>query len=212
MKGRGMNRSNIRRAALGRFPLYLKYLKSIEHESETISASAISRALGLGDVQVRKDLAYLDVEGKPKIGFVTKTLTVALEKFLGHSSISNAVIIGAGKLGSALLNYEGFKEYGTDIIAAFSADCDEPRLSESGKWIYPMTAFTDFCRKQQIRIGIITVPKESAQEICDLLIKNGIGAIWNFAPVQLVVPDGIILRQENLALSLAYLNKSAYSI
>ena len=201
-----MKQTTITRAALGRLPLYLKYLKSRDAVGETVSATSIARSLGFGEVQVRKDLAAVSGAGKPKIGYRTEELISNIEAYLGCGGVSDAVIVGAGRLGRALLEYEGFRAYGLDIPAAFDID---PLLAgelPSGKAILPVDSLTDWCREHQVRIGIITVPDYAAQSVCDELISCGIEAVWNFAPVSLAVPEGVILQQENLALSLAHLN------
>ena len=201
-----MNGYSIPKATLGRLPQYLEYLKSLPETRRTISATAIAKALSLGDVQVRKDLASVCGAGKPKIGYETKALIERLEVCLGQKNHCRAILAGAGKLGRALLDYEGFSDYGLEIAAAF--DCDDAvGTSEAGKPIYPLEKMRDFCRENGIKIGIITVPKEAAQEVCDLMTENGITAIWSFAPINLKVPKGVALRQENLALSLAHLNQ-----
>ena len=116
-------------------------------------------------------------------------------------------LVGAGKLGKALLDYEGFSDYGLEISAAFDVSLDKPIASESGKIIYPMDEFDKFCSNGDIKIGIITVPKNSAQDVCNLMVKANITAIWSFSPEPLKVPDNVIVQHENLALSLAHLNK-----
>lgn len=202
-----LRQTEVSRATLGRIPIYLKYLKSIEDESKNISATAIARELGLGEVQVRKDLGTVSGVGRPKTGYKVSELIYSLEKFLGADKTENVVIVGAGKLGKALLGYKGFEDYGLHIIAAFDKIIKSPVTENGEKTIYPMDNFPLFCKQNNVKIGIITVPAESAQEICDLFVKNGIKAIWNFAPCSLSVPEGINIQYENMALSLAYLNK-----
>ena len=202
-----MNQNSVSRATLGRLPIYLKFLKSIESETKTISATAISKALEFGEVQVRKDLATVSNIGKPKIGYVTAELIESLEAYLGGNRKTKAVLVGAGKLGKALRDYEGFSDYGLEISAAFDVSLDKPIASESGKIIYPMDEFDKFCSNGDIKIGIITVPKNSAQDVCNLMVKANITAIWSFSPEPLKVPDNVIVQHENLALSLAHLNK-----
>ena len=185
--------------------MYLSYIKGLPEDApKNISATTIAEALQLNDVQVRKDLASVSSSGKPKVGYNVKDLIAELEAFLGYNDIDNAVIVGAGSLGKALLNYSGFKAYGFNIIAAFDL-CEEPTEFQ-GKTVFPIAQLESFCRKVNIHIGIITVPASSAQEICDLLVNSGIRAIWNFAPVHLVVPDGILVQNENMASSLALLS------
>ncbi len=197
--------TNISKHTLQRLPLYLSYIKALPEDSpKNISATTIAEALQLNDVQVRKDLASVSSSGKPKVGYNVKDLIAELEAFLGYNDIDNAVIVGAGSLGKALLNYSGFKAYGLNIIAAFDL-LNEPTEFQD-KTIFPVAQLESFCRKVNIHIGIITVPAQGAQEICDLLVKSGVRAIWNFAPVHLVVPEGILVQNENMASSLALLS------
>ena len=196
---------NISKHTLQRLPMYLNYIQGLPEDApKNISATTIAEALQLNDVQVRKDLASVSSSGKPKVGYNVKDLIAELEAFLGYNDIDNAVIVGAGSLGKALLNYSGFKAYGLNIIAAFDL-CEEPTEFQ-GKTVFPIAQLGSFCRKVNVHIGIITVPASSAQEICDLLVESGIRAIWNFAPVHLVVPDGILVQNENMASSLALLS------
>ena len=197
-----MNGYSIPKATLGRLPQYLQYLRDLP--SETISATAIAKGLLLGEVQVRKDLAAVSGAGKPKIGYERAKLICDIERHLGYESLTNAVLVGAGKLGRALLDYDGFEEFGVRIVAGF--DCNETALKKGAKDILPIRDIEVYCREHGVRLGIITVGQGSAQEVCDKLVASGIEAIWNFAPVTLKVPSGILLKQENLALSLAYLN------
>jgi len=194
---------------LQRLPTYLSYLKSLPDEgSINISAKTIADILGLGEIQVRKDLAAISSGGKPKIGYITKDLILNLEAFLGYNDVNDAIIIGAGKLGKALLLYNGFKDYGMNIVAAFDIDDSVIDTEESGKPILSLNKVKDLCHRMNIRIGIITVPAEFAQTVCDVLVDSGILAIWNFAPVHLNVPKNILIQNENLAASLAVLSKN----
>ncbi len=194
------------RATLGRLPVYLDYLKTLDTKAnENISATIIAKALGLGEVQVRKDLSAVSGAGRPKLGYKTKALIKRLEEVLGQKSVSKAVIIGAGKLGNALLEYNGFGNYGLQIAAAFDSNTDKIGKTNSGKDIFSIDKIEEYCREQEIKIGIITVPASEAQEMCNRLVNSGVTAIWNFAPCSICVPDGILLQHENLALSLAHL-------
>ena len=199
-----MNGCSIPKATLGRLPTYLEYLRSLPETRRTISATAIAKALSLGDVQVRKDLAAVSGAGKPRIGYETDNLINDIESHLGYERLTNAVLVGAGKLGRALLDYDGFEAFGVKIVAGF--DCNEKALKKGSKDILPIGEIGAFCRERGVRLGIITVGQGSAQDVCDKLVESGIEAIWNFAPVPLRVPSGVLLKQENLALSLAYLN------
>lgn len=199
-----MNGYSIPKATLGRLPQYLEYLRSLPEIRRTISATAIAKALSLGDVQVRKDLASVCGAGKPKIGYETDQLITDLESHLGYECLTNAVLVGAGKLGRALLDYDGFEDFGVKIVAGF--DCNETVLTKGTKDILPIRDIEVYCREHDVKLGIITVGQGSAQDVCDKLVESGVKAIWNFAPVTLKVPNEVLLKQENLALSLAYLN------
>lgn len=199
-----MNGYSIPKATLGRLPQYLAYLRSLPKIRRTISATAIAKALSLGDVQVRKDLASVCGAGKPKIGYETDKLITDIEIHLGYERLTNAVLVGAGKLGKALLDYDGFEDFGVKIVAGF--DRNETVLTKGTKDILPIRDIEVYCREHDVKLGIITVGQGSAQDVCDKLVESGIQAIWNFAPVTLKVPEGVLLKQENLALSLAYLN------
>ena len=198
----------ISRATLKRLPTYLSYLKALPSEaSANISATALAAGLHMGEVQVRKDQALESDGGRPKIGYNREHLIADIENFLGYGNSNDAVLIGAGKLGRALLGYGGFAEYGLNIVAAFDANDTLIGTTNGGKPIMHLSRLGEVCQRYKIKIGIITVPAEYAQGVCDLLIENGILAIWNFAPKHLNVPDGILVQNENMAASLALLCK-----
>lgn len=202
-----MKQVEVSRATMGRLPAYIRHLKSTRQNTENISSTSLAKELGLGEVQVRKDLGAVSGAGRPKTGYNVGELIAALEKFLGADENSRVVLVGAGKLGRALLDYSGFVDYGLDIIAAFDAAVNETQYSNSGKPIYSMDFLDHFCRDNNVRIGIIAVPSSSAQNVCDRLVDSGIRAIWCFAPCVLSIPPEIPVQYENMALSLAYLNK-----
>ena len=201
-----MERKEISKAVLKRLPAYLAYLKTIpEGASPNISATALSAALGMGEVQVRKDLAMVSSGGRPKVGYNRVGLIDDIEQFLGYDNTTDAVLIGAGKLGQALLGYRGFEAYGLNNLAAFDVDPPAAR-TEGGKPILPMEELEGFCRKNKVLMGIITVPAAQAQPVCDKLVQCGIKAIWNFANAHLEVPGNILVQYENMATSLAVLS------
>ena len=201
-----MERKEISKAVLKRLPGYLSYLKSLPDGTATyISATALANALGMGEVQVRKDLAMVSDGGRPKIGYLRESLIEDISQFLGYDNTTDAILIGAGKLGQALLGYIGFEAYGLNILAAFdakpAADC-----TDDGKPILHIDKLESFCKSHKVLMGIITVPAQFAQGVCDKLIACGIKAIWNFAPVHLDVPSNILVQNENMATSLAVLS------
>ena len=201
-----MERKEISKAVLKRLPGYLAYLKSIQ-DSPTpyISATSLANALGMGEVQVRKDLAMVSTGGRPKIGYLRESLIEDIEQFLGYDNTTDAVLIGAGKLGLALMGYKGFQEYGLNILAAFDR-APKLELTDDGQPVYNIDKLEKFCWDNKVLMGIITVPGESAQEACDKLIACGIKAIWSFAPAHLDVPPNILVQYENMATSLAVLS------
>ena len=201
-----MESKKISKSVLKRLPGYLAYLKSMpENSPPHISATALANALGMGEVQVRKDLAMVSDGGRPKVGYQREALIDDIEQFLGYDNTNDAVLIGAGKLGQALLGYPGFREYGLNIVAAFDAN---PAMTQTddGRPVYPVSRLEGYCRKHKVLMGIIAVPECYAQEVADQLIKGGIKAIWSFAPVHLDVPSHILVQYENMATSLAVLS------
>ena len=143
--------------------------------------------------------------GRPKIGYLRESLVDDIEQFLGYDNTTDAVLVGAGNLGRALMDYKGFEEFGLNIVAAFDANPVAER-TEGGKPIYPVEKLASFCRSHKILMGIITVPAENAQAVAYQLVAGGIKAIWNFAATYLDVPSNILIQTENMATSLAVLS------
>ena len=193
-----MNKKNLSRQALKRLPVYMSYLKTLEKmETEYVSSAAVAQALDLNDVQVRKDLAAVcKSSGIPKKGFAVRDLINGISDFLGYGSGNDAILIGAGNLGMALMSYRGFDNYGINIVAAFDT---RPEVIDNER-VYELSQIND------IKIGIITVPVDSAQRVCDMLVESGILAIWNFAPTHIKAPANILVQNENMASSLALLS------
>jgi len=208
MPDQNENRSPISIHTLERFPFYLNYLKSLNKENKkNVSASIIANALNYNEVMVRKDLAVLNSGGRPKIGYILEKLITDIETFLGYKNISEAVLVGVGHLGRALLSYKGFENYGLNIVAGFDINDAVIGTSVGEKQILPLHKMKNLCQRMHIHIGIITVPDKNAQDICNNMIDSGIQAIWNFSPVKLTVPDHILVQNENMAVSLAILSK-----
>lgn len=202
----------ISRKTLERLPIYHHYLeRKCREGAETISAPAIAQELQLNEVQVRKDLAVVArTAGKPKTGYMVKELIEDMEEFLGYHNTNQAVLVGVGSLGKALLSYSGFEQYGVEIVMAFDSDKRKMNTKTGGKMVLPMEKLENLCRRMNIHIGIITVPDKHAQEVCNRLVDGGVRAIWNFAPVHLSVPDHVLVQNENMAVSLAALSKYLY--
>ncbi len=198
----------ISKQALQRLPYYIRLLRELRENGTTVvAAPAIAARLGFNEVQVRKDLASMsDSRGKPKAGFIVEELINNMEETLGYHNSNDAVLVGAGSLGRALLGYGGFGECGINIVAAFDRDPALADHSLCGKTVFPIERLGEICTRMGIHIGIITVPAEAAQEVCDALVEAGVLAIWNFAPVRLNVPTDILVQNENMAASLALLS------
>lgn len=195
------------RATLGRLPAYLAHVRELREQGvSNTSATAIARALCLGEVQVRKDLSAISGTGKPKTGYRVEELITDMEDWLGYHNKRSAILVGAGKLGQALLDYDGFDTYGIHLLAAFDSDPAKLGVTDGGKPIYPLSLLDDYVAKHPPLIGILTVPQAAAQEALDRLAQSGVKTIWSFAAKPLKIPEGVWYQQENLALSLACLN------
>lgn len=199
-----MKKEYISQATLKRLPQYLRIIKDkINENVKNISSTEIATILRLNPIQVRKDLALVSrVDGKPGVGFNGEELIQDLEEVLNLNNITDAVIVGAGKLGQALLNYKGF-ENNLNILMAF----DNDKIKCDNKKIFFIDDMENLINKNNIQIGIITVPKENAQDVCDIMVNSGIKAIWNFAPINLKVPENIAVKNEDLSTSLVILLK-----
>ena len=199
-----METVKVSKKLLNRLPVYLNYLKSLPDDYENVSATVMARDLNLGDVQVRKDLAKVSAAGRRRTGRSRQQLILDIESYLDITTDTGTILVGTGKLGQALLDYNGFEESGMNLMAGFDLNPFADQTS-GGKPIYPLNRLESFCRHYNVHIGIIAVPPESAQEICDCLVSCGIKAIWNFAPVPLKVPNDVVVHSENLAVSLTAL-------
>ncbi|MFR3346754.1 MAG: redox-sensing transcriptional repressor Rex [Christensenellales bacterium] len=165
------------------------------------------RGLILNPIQVRKDLSQVSVaDGRPKLGFKVSELISDMENFLGYNNTKEAVLVGAGLLGKTLLSYNGFSKYALEIVAAFDVNPELVGKTINGKQIFPMSELAHIVRRMNIKMGIITVPRICAQEVCDLLVGAGVRGIWDFAPVHLDVPDYVAIKYEDLATSFLVLS------
>lgn len=203
---------SISKATIERLPLYLHYLQEENSKgAQYISSSVIAQNIAVSSVLVRKDLAFVASDpGRPRLGFLISRLIVDIEKFLGYDTISDAVVVGVGGLGRAFLGYEGFKNNGLNVMAAFDIDRALVGTSVVGKPILHLDDLEGFVRENKILLGIVTVPKSVAQEVVDKLVAAGVRAIWNFAPAPVRVPKDIVLKTEDLAASLAVLAGKLY--
>lgn len=198
------NTEGISKATVSRMPAYLRYLKGEAWKGvDYVSSAVIAKDMGLSAVGVRKDLAIVSsLQGKPRLGFQVEQLIADIEKSLGYHRWASAIVMGAGGLGRAILSYEGFENYGINVVAAFD-NAPEKIGSVGGKPVYPLERLNEIVVRSNVSVGILTVPRNVAQEACNQLVAAGIRSILNFAPVYLHVPEGITVKYEDLAVSLA---------
>ena len=189
-----------------RLPIYLRHLKLLQTRGrEVVSCTHIANDLGLTNTQVRKDLAATGIVGKPKVGYQVPELIDAIEGFLGWDNASDAFLVGAGHLGSALLGYQGFADSGLNILAAFDADPAKIGTTIHGREVFPIEKLYDLRDRMHVHIGVLAVPGPAAQEAANQMVLYGIRAIWNFTPARLDVPDSVIVENVSLLSSLAVL-------
>lgn len=198
----------ISKAILTRLPIYLRSLRNhFTAGEEIISSTVLADELDLNPVQVRKDLASVSSKaGKPRMGFNIAELINDITIFLGYDAVKDAILVGAGGLGKTLLSYSGFEKYGLNILMAFDTNEYIINREVNGKKILNLSKMQEIIKRLNIKLGIITVPKQYAQQICDLMIASGIKGIWNFAPTAIKVPDNIAIKNEDMAASLAILS------
>jgi redox-sensing transcriptional repressor len=193
---------------LKRLPQYLEVLHNLQKEGlEIVSATKIAELTGVHMTQVRKDLAFTGAIGVPKVGHKIDELKKAIELFLNWNDATTCFLVGAGHLGKALLGYQELTEKGLKIIAAFDNDETKFNTTVNGTTIFPLSKFENLAKRLKVHIGIITVPKASAQETADLMVANGIIAIWNFTPVSINVPEDIFVENIDMSASLAVLSR-----
>lgn len=190
-----------------RLPTYLYKLSEMRKAGISIVATPeLARYMNLGEIVIRKDLAVTGVTGQPGVGYKVKELIEAIKSYLNWDNASEAILVGAGSLGSALLGYEGFEEYGLKIIAAFDADPGKIGTEIHGRSVFGVERLEELVRRLQVRIGIICVPAAFAQEVADAMVAGGIRGIWNFANVSLKVPEEVVVQREVIAGGLAVLS------
>lgn len=192
---------------LKRLPLYLRLLRTMKEEGEEYaSGTVVAKELGLDPIVVRKDLAITGAVGRPRLGFPMDEIIQAIEEFLGWSNTSDAILVGVGNLGAALLGYKGIEQHGMRIVAAFDSDPKIIGTTVNGKQVLDVKKMPELVKRMHIQIGVMTVTASVAQGVADMMIEGGIRAIWNFTPTSLDVPDHVIVQREELASSLAVLS------
>lgn len=192
--------------SIRRLPSYLHIIRQAKNEgSEFISGTLIAQELELEPIQVRKDLSITGIVGKPKKGYPVVALMAAIEHFLGWDQLQQAVLIGAGNLGTALTGYQEFQFHGLHICAAFDKDPSKIGKSIHGVPVLSFDTLSLQIRNLNAKIAILTVPSTHAQEIADQLVSAGITGIWNFTNVKLKLPENVLEQREDLTSGFAML-------
>lgn len=189
---------------LRRLPWYLAYINMLRTQKvEYVSSTQISRTINVDASQIAKDLSFLNIKGKTRIGYQVEHLSTELSNFLGFHEDHSAFMIGVGSLGSALIQDSGLIQYGLHIVAGFDVDENIVGKSICGVPIYHISTLKEMVEKYQAGIGILAVPVEHAQQSTDLLIECGIKAIWNFTPFRIKVADNIVVQNTSIYAHLA---------
>jgi len=200
--------SKIPEATVQRLSIYLRYVTQLHRDGvKVVSSYDLSKGCGFKAAQVRKDFAYFGELGVRGVGYYVKDLYVDLKKILGLVDIWEVALVGSGHLGSALLAYRGFQEYGFVISAVFDKEAGSlPEKLHSQHRILPMAQLEETIRDRGIKIAIVAVPAAAAEEVVDSLVKAGVQAILNFAPIKLESRPGIKIRNVDLAVDLGVLS------
>ena len=198
--------------ALRRMPWYLAYVSLLrERKVEFVSSTQISRELKVDASQIAKDLSFLDIKGKTRIGYEVALLEHKLEEFLGFRREHRAVIVGVGSLGGALMQDSGLVSYGMEIVDGFDVNPAVAGTLRHGLPVYNINELKERCQILHAGIGIVTVPVEHAQATADRLIEAGVKAIWNFTPYRICVPDGIVISNTSIYAHLAVMYNRMHS-
>ncbi len=189
---------------LSRLPGYLAYVSLLKEEGvEYVSSTQISKEINVDASMIAKDLSFLNIKGKTRIGYEVATLEHKLQEFLGFKRGHNAVLIGVGSLGGSLIQDSGLVKYGLRIVAGFDVREDLIGSSICGVPIYDMAEFGRLIRTLDAGIGIIAVPMDMAQKVCDEIVEAGIRALWNFTPMRIKAPAGIVVQDTSIYADLA---------
>ena len=200
-------RPEIPRKAIYRLSLYLRCLTRLKANSiRTVSSEALARAAGVKSTQLRKDLTYFGQFGTRGLGYDVEQLAKMISDLLGTNSLQPVILVGVGNLGLALLSYRGFGPEGFEIVAAFDADTRRKRDKAIRQPILPMDKLPEFVRERGVKMAVLTVPAEAAQEVANTLIAVGIVGILNFSPIVLQVPEEVMVNNVNLAIELENLS------
>jgi len=201
------DRDSIPRATIERLPLYYRSLDKLVtfEEMEVVSSKELGGRLDIPSTQVRKDLSYYGEFGRRGVGYNVKDLKKSIGKILGVHKKWPAVLVGAGNLGRALVNYGGFEKMGLKITEIFDNDLNKIGNKVANITVKSTKKLKSINKFDNIKLGVITVPADAAQQAAELMIDAGIKAIWNFAPTRLYVPEDVAVRNEDLAVGIVSL-------
>ncbi|MDE6338372.1 MAG: redox-sensing transcriptional repressor Rex [Muribaculaceae bacterium] len=189
---------------LRRLPWYLAYVEILKASgAENVSSTQISRALSVDASQIAKDLSFLNIKGKTRIGYEVDALVEALSDFLGFTRSHKAYVFGAGSLGQALIRDSGLSKYGLEIVAGFDVAPDTIARQDLGVPIYHIDQIYEVMETNPASIAILTVPAQSAQECADTAVSAGVKAIWNFSPYRVKVAEGVVMANTSIYAHLA---------
>ncbi|HEY2589498.1 MAG TPA: redox-sensing transcriptional repressor Rex [Tepidisphaeraceae bacterium] len=192
--------------AVRRLSLYLRQLESFDRQGRrTISSKQLGESLRLTDAQVRKDLAYFGQFGHPGIGYRVEDLILELRKILGTDKTWGVVLVGAGNIGRAMAGYRGFDMKGFKLVGVFDNDPSKVGRKLGGFTIQPLSELADMVGQHSVRLAIMAVPAENAQDVADQLVDAGVRGLLNFAPVSLTVPSNVALQTVDMAVQLEQL-------
>ncbi len=198
------SRSRIPEPALRRLPWYLSYIKLLKKKGhKKVSSTQIAKKINVSATQIAKDLSYVDISGKTRVGYDIDQLIGVLDDFLGFKRMHPAVLFGVGSLGAALLSDSGLEQYGLKIHAGFDVELSVVGQKINNIPVFHSDEFAVKNKKLKAQIGILTVPPDIAQEVADFMIAGGIQAIWNFTPFRIRVPEHIVLQNTSLYAHLA---------
>lgn len=189
---------------LRRLPWYLSNAKLMRDKGETyVSSTQISRQINIDASQVAKDLSYVKISGRTRVGYEINSLIEVLESFLGFTDMHKAFLFGVGSLGGALLRDTGLQQFGPEIVGAFDINPELVGTEINGIPIYHSDEFEAKMKEASVNIGVLTVPISIAQEITDKMVAGGIKAVWNFTPFRIRVPEDIVVQNTSLYAHLA---------
>lgn len=184
---------------LRRLPWYLSVCRLLKSKGEQyVSSTRLSKETNIVASQIAKDLSCVNIVGRTRVGYDIDNLLQVLEDFLGFTRLHKAFLFGAGRLGTALLNDSGLKQFGLEVVAAFDVNQRVVGHAVSGIPVYHINELEKQMRRHNAKIGILTVPIDSAQEVADKMMVWGIKAIWNFTPLRIRVPAGIVVQNTSL--------------